>query len=223
MRQRERLLGASGVLFFLVLIAVLAVPHDSVWPDQTRAVPSAEKVASFFAEEYAMQQFQTVMHSLAMLILLVFAGILCSLLRPADAADGRWTRIAFGAVAAIAAIDVVAMGLASAAVTFSERFAGEGALFAYAIAWSMFAKVNYLLPAFLLPVGELTRRSGLLPRWLGWTAIVVGALSLLSTLGNLSENTWFAQYPIFMLFIAWVLVTGVVVLLRGVTPVPRTN
>ncbi len=68
--------------------------------------------------------------------------------------------------------------------------------------------------AFLLAAGALVVATGILPRWLGWSALLFGALGLLSILGGLTGP------PAILLFFVWITVSGVYLIARPLpTPV----
>ncbi len=56
--------------------------------------------------------------------------------------------------------------------------------------------------AFLLAVGALVLATGVLPRWLGWSAIAFGVLNLLSILGGLEGP------PAVLLFFLWIILSS---------------
>ena len=60
------------------------------------------------------------------------------------------------------------------------------------------------------------RREHAAPAAVTWTGLALGVLALVSTLGNLSQDTMFVQYPVFLLFLFWMLAAGLVLGLRGV-------
>ncbi len=85
----------------------------------------------------------------------------------------------------------------------------------YLLGWDFHFKIAYLLPLVLLPAGHVLRRTQAAPAALTWSGLLLGVLALASTLGNLSADTMFVQYPVFMLFLLWMLAAGLVLGLRG--------
>ena len=65
--------------------------------------------------------------------------------------------------------------------------------------------------AFLLAVGALAVATRVLPRWLGWSALLFGVLGLLSILGGLNGP------PAILLFFVWILAASIY-LLAGPRP-----
>jgi hypothetical protein len=215
-RRRDPVLAASAVASFVVTFAVLLVPHDAV-PDDA----SAAQVTSFFTTHYTLQQSQTVMHALGAVALLVFVGRLAAVVRRLERADEAGSRIVLAAGSAVVAIIVLSMGFVSAAIFLTGSIDGELQEMLYMMGWDFHFKVAYLVPLVLLPACHVLRREHAAPAALTWSGLALGLFALVSTLGNLSKDTMFVQYPAFMLFLVWMLVAGLVLGLRGVAQRPH--
>lgn len=209
-RRRDPVLLAGGVGAFVVTIAVLLVPHASL-PDD----PTAAQVTAFFSQHYTVQQSQTVMHSLGAVAMLVFFARLASVVRRFERPDESSSRLVLAAAAALTSVAVVTMGFVSAAVHLTGDIDGSLQESLYFMGWDFHFKVAYLVPLVLLPACHVLRRERAAARTVTWSGLGLGGLALLSTLGNLSRDTMFVQYPVFMLFLLWVLVAGLVLGLRG--------
>jgi hypothetical protein len=69
--------------------------------------------------------------------------------------------------------------------------------------------------AFFLGAGFAALRTSVLPRWLGWAALVLGVVSAIPS----NVLGWFLDHIGYVGFIAlcgWMLVVGVVLAVRGV-------
>jgi hypothetical protein len=212
-RQRHPLLAASAVTSFVVTIAVLVVPHDFL-PES----PAPEEVTAFFEQNYLVQQSQTLMHSLGAIALLVFFAQLAGVVRRLEREHEPWSWLTLAAAAAFTAVVVVTMGWVSAVVILTGDLDGGLQETMYMMGWDFHFRVLYLVPLLTLPACHVLRRSGAAPRLVTWSGTAVGAAALVSTLGYLGRETWVVQYPMFMLFLLWTLVTGLVLGLRGVGP-----
>lgn len=217
-RRKEPLLAASAAMTFLVTFAVLLIPHEAL-PDSA----SAAEVTGFFEDNYLVQQSQTVMHSLGAVALLVFVAQLATVVRRLEHGPEPWGRLTMAGGAAFAATVVVSMGFVSAAVHLTGRIDGSVQEMLYLMGWDFSFKVAYLIPLVTLPACHVLRREGAAPAAVTWTGLVLGAAALASTAGNLLQQTMFLQYPVFMLFLLWTLVTGLTLGLRGVGGVPRSE
>lgn len=210
-RTRQPQLALAATASFVVTVSVLFVPHEGI-PDNA----SAREVTAFFTDNYAVQQSQALMHSLGAVALLAFLSHLAALVRRFEGPDGVAARVVNAAGAAFTAIVLVTMGLVSATIYLTGSADGATQETLYSIGWDLHFKVAYLVPLILLPACLVLRRAKAAPAFLTWSGLGLGALALVSTLGNLSRDTMFVQYPVFMLFLLWTLVAGLVMGLRGV-------
>lgn len=207
-RRTDPVLGWAGTGTAVVAFAVLLVPHASL--DKTS--PSADEVTTFFTDHYVMQQAQPLLHSLSGVLLLLFTVRLAGLLgelggsRPADLVRAAGT--------ALAAVVIVTMAWVAAVVTLTGDIEGTTQWSLYTIGWDFHFRLLYLLPLILLPTGWLLRRTG--APVVGWSAVVLGALTAVAPLGYLGQDTWFVQYPAYMLFLLWTLGAGIALGFRGV-------
>lgn len=207
-RRTDRLLGAAAVASVAVTVAVLLLPHAIL--DETD--PTAGRVTSFFTEHYTMQQLQPLLHSVGAVLLLVFLVRLATLLRELGGPDAA--NVVRTAGAAVVAMIIVTMGWVASVVTLTGDVDGTLQWDLYNIGWDFHFRLMYLLPLVLLPSGWVLRRSG--AAVVGWFGLVAGALTVVAPLGYLGEDTWFVEYPGFMLFLLWTLVAGVALGFRGV-------
>jgi hypothetical protein len=162
-----------------------------------------------------MQQAQPLLHSVGGVLVLVFLVRLSRLLRDTGAPEAA--HLVRGAAAAFVAVVVVTMGWVAAVVTLTGDIDGSVQWDLYNIGWDFHFRLLYLLPLVLLPTGWALRRAG--ASGLGWFALVLGALTVVAPLGYLGRETWFVQYPAFMLFLVWAAITGAVLGWRGLRPV----
>lgn len=210
-RHRDPVLLTSAVGAFVLTFAVLLVPHTGLPGD-----PTAPQVTAFFTEHYSMQQFQTVMHSLGAVALLVFFSRLSAAVRRLERPGESASRIVLATAAALTAVVVLTMGFVSATIYQTGDIDGGVQESLYLMGWDFHFKVAYLIPLVLLPACHVLRRERAAARAVTWTGLALGALALASTLGNLTQATMVVQYPLFMLFLLWVLVAGLVLGLRGI-------
>ncbi len=209
-RRRDPLLAASAAISFAVTFAVLLIPHDAL-PDDA----SAAQVTAFFREHYTLQQSQTVMHALGAVAMLVFVVRIATRVRRCERAGESWSHLVLAAGSAVAAMIVLTMGFVSAAIYLTGTIDGELQSMLYMMGWDFHFKIAYLLPLVLLPACHVLRREHAAPAGVTWTGLLLGVLALLSTLGNLGRDTMFVQYPVFMLFLLWMLAAGLLLGLRN--------
>lgn len=214
---RDRVLGLSGVGFAVVLLSVLLVPHASLDLAPGSMPSDPDTVTAFFDAHYVTQQAQAVGHSLAGVLLLVFLVALAEHVRRAARTDADVVaaRLTLTAGAAMAAVMLLTMALVSGSVSLTGDVDGAVQGWMYALGWWAHPKFLYLLPVALVPACAVLRRAGAAPSAVTWTGQAIGVLGLLAMLGALSATIEFVMYPVLMLLILWVFVTGVVSLTRG--------
>lgn len=217
-RRREPLLAASAVTCFVVTFAVLLIPHDSLADGATPV-----EVTRFFTQNYTVQQSQTVMHSLGAVAMLVFAARLATLVGRYQRTGEGWDRLVLAAGSAVVGVVVLTMGFVSAAIFLTGTIDGELQDMLYRMGWDSHFKTAYLVPLVLLPACHVLRRAHAAPAVVTWSGLLLGVLTLVGTLGNLSRDTMVVQYPAFMLFLLWILLTGLVLGLRGVPERPAAG
>lgn len=207
-RRTDRMLGAAAVGAVVSAFAVVLVPHAVLDADS----PSPEQVTAFFTDHYAMQQTQPLLHSISGVLLLVFLVRLAGLLR--HLGGGGVADVVRAAGTALVAVIIVTMGWVAAVVNLTGDVDGALQWDLYNIGWDFHFRLLYLLPLVLLPTGWLLRRAG--APVIGWSAIVLGALTAVAPVGYLGEDTYFVQYPAYMLFLLWTLAAGIALGFRGV-------
>lgn len=196
----RRWLALCGVVApILVVLAFTAVGGDT--PDDKA---SAAKVLSFYRDNKGA--------SMAAALLVAIAAVLFVLYAPRlrDALQGDEPGNRMLALAAFAGLVVLASGLLLMAVVhFSlvqaadRKFAAAAQTLNVLDSNDFFAVVGGMA-IVLLAAGIATVRHPVLPRWLGWVAIVGGVLCLAGPLGFVGV----------LLGTLWILVTAIMLLVR---------
>jgi hypothetical protein len=160
----------TGVLFVVVLIVAFTVTGEP--PDTDEGAPA---VVEFYDDNSGSVSFGSAIQALAAVIFLFFAGVLRVVLREAPGARGTLAAISFAGAIVFAtgvAIDAT-INFALAEESDTEGFdpaAMQALLGLWNNDWIPFA-VGLL--TFMIATGLAIVRTGVLPRWLGWAAIVV--------------------------------------------------
>jgi hypothetical protein len=200
MNDRSWIAALTGVGFLVLAIASVAFGGGEP-PDP--ADDPVEEIVEFYADNEGSIWISALLQTLAAASLLFFAGYMRKMLRAAEGPGHMLSAVA------LAGATVLATGLAIDAtlnVTLVET-AEEiepAAVQALAALWH-----NDFLPmalggfVFLLSAGLSIVRHGLLPKWLGWVAIVI-ALAAITPAG------FFA----FLLAGLWIAVVSVMLAMR---------
>lgn len=197
----ERLAPLTGIVFVALLVISFIVGGDS--PD---ADDSTEEVVAFWTEEESAQIASAIIGAWAAVFLVWFGGTVAAAVRRAEGEPGRLASIAFGGFLLIAL-----GGLSFSAFQFAAaETAGDVPDEVTQTLSVLFSDFFFPLAAgtllALLSVGVATLRHGVLPRWLGYAAIVI-AIAALTPVG-------------FFAFLAagvWVLIVSIVLYSSGTT------
>lgn len=201
-RTLERLAPLSGIAFVALLAISFIVGGES--PD---ADDSTEEVVAFWSEEDSAQIASAIIGAWAAVFIVWFGGAVAAAVRRAEVEAGRLASIAFGGFLLIAV-----GGLSFSAFQFAAAdTAGDVPPEVTQTLSVLFSDFFFPLAGgtllALLSVGIATLRHGVMPRWLGYAAIVI-AIAALTPAG-------------FFAFLAagvWVLTVSVVLYLRGTAP-----
>jgi hypothetical protein len=208
----DRLGGACGLL----AVALIVLGNDvlGVNPGARDLTASRAEIAQYVdahpltAGHWAGFYLQVV----AVLLLMVFFGRLWGVLRRAEGASGWLSTVAFGGGALYVALQLAALPAAVAAFSRAdEGFDPQlvAALIdisnvAWALGWALWALV-------LGATAVVVLQTGVLPRWLGWTAAGI-APALLVGLARATAGP--AVIP-WVLTLGWLVVVSLVLMIRA--------
>lgn len=214
-RERDRVLGLSGLGFFALLLAVIVVPHASL-DYAVDKPPASSVITDFFSRHYALEQYQALMHSFAGVALLVFGIALAAQVARVEGPRRISSRLVAGGAVGAATVMVTTMLLVAGSITMTGGIAGRTQGWLYDIAWNEHFKMLYLVPLMLVPACLVLGRVKALPRALTWVGLLIAVLCVAAMTGVLTAGTEFLQFPVFFAVMLWVLATSVVALTRGV-------
>ncbi len=213
----ERLALASGTLVVAVQLATVAFNVVFFATTHPPVDASPQETARGFAEHATMVEIGTYLYVLHMPFLLLFLGGLFGVLRRAEGGSGALSVSAFGA--GVAMVVIASMGaLVSSLTPTIGQLGGDAATVKAIDAMTPLALALSAFPrAVLLGATSVVLLEGrIAPRWIGWTGLALGVISLVST-GTLVAPTLFPLLVVgTLLFVVWVLALTVA-LLRGST------
>lgn len=201
----DRLALASGILFVAVQLMTVAFNIAFFLTTHPPMDASPQTTARGFAEHAAMVEIGTYIYVLQVPFLLVFLGGLFGVLRRVEGGSGALSISVLGA--GVAMVVIACMGaLISSLTSTIGQLGGDPAtvkaidgMTPLALALSAFPRA-VLLGA--TSVVLLEGRIGL--RWIGWTGLALGLVSLVST-GTLLAPVLFPLLAIgTLLFVVWV-------------------
>jgi hypothetical protein len=201
----ERLALASGLLFVVVQIATVAFNVAFFLARHPPMDASPQETARGFAEHATMVEIGTYLYVLHMPFLLLFLGGLFGVLRRAEGGSGVLSVSALGAGVAMAVIAPMGAVISSLTPTIGQ-LGGDAATVKAIDAMTPLALALSAFPrAVLLGATSAVLLEGrVAPRWIGWTGLALGLISLIST-GTLVAPALFFLLAIgTLLFVVWV-------------------
>jgi Domain of unknown function (DUF4386) len=211
-RASERIVGASGLLYVIGIVLGFGVLVGSV------PGPEAEagEVRDFVARSEIRVWAGGYIGLLAVAAFLVFIGGLWGILRSAEGGSG-WVSTTGLVAAAVGAATVVSGDLVPGAAVFLSGSSADLSTAALLLDAKKLAEMLTvpLFGVFLGSVALVVLRAGALPRWAGWSAALVGALSVVTVPLGYEPS----QIPVF-LTIVWIAALSVRLLARPLAASP---
>ena len=189
----SRLAPLTGVIF-----AALSAVSIAITPSSPGSHASGQTVIAFYQTHHRIERISTIVSVFALAFLMFFAASLRSYLRQTKAVEG------------LAALVLPAAALFTVGLTTSAGFAYALADSPSHLATSTAQTLNLLdedvffamvagIGLFGIASGLPIMRSGRLPRWLGWAAIVIGLVAFTPAFGIalLALSLWVLAASIF--------------------------
>jgi hypothetical protein len=195
----------TGVAFVALLAVSFAISGQS--PDSG---DSPDKVITFYKDHKNSQMASAALGGYAVVFILFFAGVLRSFLR--TVAPGL-AACAFGGAVLLGAGGAIFSSISFALADVPDKLNPAAAQALNLISNDFFWPFATGTAVFMIANGLAVARTGVLPRWLGWVAIVLG-LAAASPAGFFS----------FLGVMLWVLVVAILLLIKfnHATPVTAT-
>jgi Domain of unknown function (DUF4386) len=174
MDDKRWLAPLTGVLFIVMVIIGFAVGGEP--PDTDEGV---EAIVDYYSDNEGSVIAGAIIQGLAAAVFLFFAGVLRTALREGPGARGTLAAISFAGAIVFAtgiAIDgTISFALAEEVDTEGfDPVAMQALLGLWSNDWLPFA-VGIL--TFMIATGWAIIRTGVLPKWLGWAAIVIAIIA----------------------------------------------
>ena len=206
MDRWSRLSWLTGVVFVALLVASFSVSGNSPGSDESGA-----KVISFYRDHQNAQRASAILGALAVVFFLFFAGALREHLRGSDRASGLATT-GFGGAVLIAVGGASFSGFSFALADVPDKLSPAAAQALNLLSNDFFFPFVTGVAVFAIASGLAITRYALLPRWLGWVALLIGVVAV-TPIGFFS----------FFALMAWVLVVSILVFVRLGRSLPATG
>lgn len=183
----KQLAPLSGALAVVLIIVAFAVGGES--PEAND--PLAE-VISYYTDNDTDVQVSAALLALGAFFFLIFSTTVAGLLRRAQGESGGSSALSFaGGIVFVVGLTVFA-GLSFTAGEVIGDVDPTVVQTLNALSMDMFFTVAVGTGAFLLGTGVATLKTGVLPKWLGWAAVVIGVVAITPAgfFGFLALGVW---------------------------------
>jgi hypothetical protein len=183
----KQLLPLSGVASVLLIVASFIVVGES--PDLDAP---AREVVSYYSENDSSLQWGAALLALGAFFFMLFATAIAALLRRDPPASSVSANFSLGGGILFAAGATIFAGLAFTAGDAVDDVGPATLQTLHVLEMDMFFTVAVGTGAFLLGSGVGALRTGVLPGWLAWAAIVIGVVAItpLGFFGFLALGIW---------------------------------
>src|SRR4051794_19988473 len=173
-RTLDRLAPLTGALFaVLTLVGIVGLGGDT--PDSG---DSTAKVVAFYTKHQDQQMAAALLAGLGALALIFFAGSLRQAFRGPEPGAERRSSIAFGAALVTAAGLLLMAGSHFALADNTHKISPQAAQALNAVDGGTWMMAFVGMAALLLSSGLLALTTRRLPAWMGWSALVLGIVSV---------------------------------------------
>ena len=182
-----KLVPLSGVAAVALMIAGFAIGGETPGTDD-----SLTEVVSYYSDHDTDIAIAAALLGLGAFFFLVFSTTVAGLLRRAQGESGGSSALSFagGIVFAVGVTIFAGVGFAAADAVDDVEPAVVQTL--NTLGSDMFFTVAVGTGAFLIGTGIATLKTGVLPRWLGWAAVVIGIIAItpLGFFGFVALGIW---------------------------------
>jgi hypothetical protein len=168
----QRLAPLSGIVFIVLTLVGIIVVGGST-PDSS---DSPSKITSFYVDHHSKQMVAVALVALGTIFLAIFVAALRDRLRTAG--SQVWSTVTLiGGTAAVAGFLVAATVHAALADGGDHHFSADAMVALNGLDSNDFFGFILPLAVMVFGAGAAALQTGLLPKWLGWTGVVLGILS----------------------------------------------
>jgi hypothetical protein len=197
----KKLVPLSGVGAVAAIIAAFMIVGET--PDGDAPI---NEVVSFYTKHDSDAQFSGALLALGSFLFLVFSSTLAGILRRAQGETGGSSALSYGGGIMFSVGVSIFAGLMFSLGDFGQDIDPSALQAIHVLSEDMFFPLAVGVVAFLIGSGIGVVKTGVLPKWLGWVAIVVGVVGL-TPIGFFS----------FMVLGLWTIIVSVMLAMRADT------
>jgi hypothetical protein len=201
-RRWHPLAPLTGLVFVVLIVAAFIVGGESPGIDD-----SAQKVVDYYQDNEGETFFASALLAWGAVFLVFFLGILRALLRDGDEARDRMSTVAFGGGLVLAAGLLSFAGFGFTLADGVDHLGPESMRTINALSSDFFFLVAGGGAVLLIASAITIIRTGALPVWLGWIALVLGIASATP-----------AGFFAFLGFLVWTAIVSVFLWRASATP-----
>lgn len=221
--QAERVGAATGIIFVLLVVIGLFV----VVPKAPAFDSSPARIQQFYVQHRHDLQVGLFIASFGFFFYVWFLGSLVSHLRAAEGREGRLTAIVFGSGLIVITGFIVALAVFAAAAFGPGQTSAEVVRALNDFAFLLAVPAALVATAFFAAIAKLSLKTGALPVWLSWLAVLAAIGSGFAAGGVFSDSGAFNAgdgalgfYVPFISFLLWILLASIVLTARAGVETP---
>jgi len=186
-RLWNRLGSVAGFGYIAVSIVAALVTGMRPPPESSSAA-----IRDFFINERTALVVQGWLYALGSVLLLWFALAVRSVLRTASS-DSHLGEVFFAGTVVVAGLSLVAMAIQIVVVKAASRVSPEAVrVVGYDFVLAQFLLAGFIVATTAIAYAGCVVRSGVLPRWTAWVAVMAAVLNLAGTLAVLVPDGAFS-------------------------------
>jgi hypothetical protein len=172
-RENSWLAPLTGVLFVVVVIVAFVISGEPPEVDEP-----AQEIVDFYVDNQDMVIVGVILEGIAATLFVLFGGYVRRVLRDAEGERGILSAVAFAGTI-IFAVGLAIDGTISIALAETAEDIDPGAVQALAALWQHdFIPFAVGIQVFLLAMGLSAVRTGAIPKWIGWIAILLALIAV---------------------------------------------
>jgi hypothetical protein len=210
--RSERLAAATGAAYVALIMVGNGLATGNGDPEDGPTI-----LAHLRDGRSPAQTVGVLMEILGFAVFLVFLGYLYRVLRRAEGADGWGATVALGAGLVTTAVKLSSATAMLASEAHPAQLTPDLARVLNDIGGGGFVVSGYVYGIFVAAAAGAAFASRVLPRWLAISGVVVGVLAVAAGAAGVLDPLGYVPIP-FLLCLAWVLVTSIVLTVRGRRP-----
>lgn len=200
----------AGVVFVVLAVASTFVPGTP--PDRDA---SSVDIGNYFMENDSGIRLAAILFGFALIFAVWWLGSLWRVISRLEANGPRLALIGAAAFIASGAVAAVSQAVFTVPATRGEDLIGT-ADFVWSLGFTLYGFGLALIATHMLALAALTLRSGFLPKWMGYLALLSGVVAAVGVIAAGSEEAVFGLIGFvgFLTWLLWTLLAGVL-LYRG--------